>query len=436
MPLLFDDPEPDLVGLGEGLSLMPLPDSLARGEIFRDAQLTGRLGGFLRVEDAKAFDRDLQRMTGYSDAITADEANERFGVDGETLFKAPVLPVEAAWQQRQATERQFRDYVLGNSDVGPLSSIAAGVAGTLLDPVSIPLMFLPELLGVAKLGQAAFAMARGAKAGSAVVKAGRLATASRYALEGAAEGLIGGAGYEALNYGLRNYEGDDYSFGDAGRNLILGAVLGAGAKGVLGAILPPGAENRLASDPSMARAVLRGEAAPGFGPEDLRAAAAIEALPDARLPETVERLPEEQRAAATMLAVERVIDDAPVDLAPVIQRQEAANLKALDEMPGTPGTLKGRMLEAGVAVTTRGDEVPVRYALVEIEDLVTSHDDDLIVNADYPAALQPRARDRAGAVAWNRKLQSQLNPLRLLREAGEALQDPIRKACSQPSPVR
>jgi hypothetical protein len=114
------------------------------------------------------------------------------------------------------------------------------------------------------------------------------------------------------------------------------------------------------------------------------------------------------------------------DLAPV--RPEARAL--LDEAEA-PGPLEGpfRPVSAPdfreVAVTPRGIEVPVRFALVEADDLITSHDDDLFRNPEYPAELQPRQRDRAGAQARNRALEAELNPKRLMGDVGAETGAPI-----------
>lgn len=406
MPLLYDEPEPDLVGLGEGLATMRLPSSLAWNTIFKDSQLTGRTFDFLQVDAERSFDAKMRRMTGYSDRIDPQEANERFGIEGSLKFDKPVLEVEAAWQQRRAQERDFKDYVLANSDIGPLSAMGAAIAGTMLDPISWPLMFAPELLGLAKIGQAAV----GVRGGMAALKAGRLANAGRFAVEGALEGAVGGLLYEgALNYPLRQAEGEDYRWQDASRNIVLGAVFGAGAKGLLGAMLPPAGRVGEAVDPEAA----------GLADD-------IENLTETRLPDAVERLPEDQRGAAATLAIDRMSDDAPVDMGPVFEAQARATLGALDEVPGQPGSLAARYLGEDVAVSTRGTEIPVRYALVELGDLITSHDDDLVRNADYPGALQPRDRgERAGSIAANRGLQGRLHPKLLLEAVSAETGSPI-----------
>lgn len=417
MPLLYDEPEPDLVGLGEGLATMRLSSGLAWNTIFKDSQLTGRFIDAVKVQwDREA--RPLFRqepLFGNVDGsgagkLSAEEATDQFGIDGVLKFSEPVRPVEAAWKQREAQDRDFRDYVLSNSDIGPLSAMGAALAGTMLDPVSWPLMFAPEFLGLGKLTQAAM----GVRAGSAALKVGRLANAGRFLVEGAVEGVVGGAIYEAgLNYPLRNAEGEDYRWQDASRNVLIGGIFGAGiggAKGLLHAMLPGKA----------------GGAGHAVDPEAAGLADDIENFTETTLPDAVERLPEEQRGAAAALAIDRIADDAPVDMGPVFETQAKATLAALDEVPGQPGALKARYLAEDVAVSTRGTEIPVRYALAELRDLITSHDDDLVRNGDYPGVLQPRDRgERAGSIAANRGLQGRLHPKLLLESPSAETGSPI-----------
>ena len=64
-----------------------------------------------------------------------------------------------------------------------------------------------------------------------------------------------------------------------------------------------------------------------------------------------------------------------------------------------------------VAYTAGGREVPVRYRVVEGDQLTTSHRADLTPNPDFPQELQPRDRARASSVAqvtrMSRRLQSE-----------------------------
>lgn len=60
--------------------------------------------------------------------------------------------------------------------------------------------------------------------------------------------------------------------------------------------------------------------------------------------------------------------------------------------------------------TDAGTEVKVRYALVEADKLIASHDTELNVNPKFPASLQPRERGRAASVTQIAKIGSNLNP--------------------------
>jgi ddrB-like ParB superfamily domain/Zeta toxin len=61
-------------------------------------------------------------------------------------------------------------------------------------------------------------------------------------------------------------------------------------------------------------------------------------------------------------------------------------------------------------VTERGLRVPVRYRLVEVDDLTTSHSDGLKPNPAFPADLQPRDRSRNASEAQIARIQNALQP--------------------------
>ena len=61
-------------------------------------------------------------------------------------------------------------------------------------------------------------------------------------------------------------------------------------------------------------------------------------------------------------------------------------------------------------ITTRGNEIDVRYELVEADNLVTSHTDDLTKNPAYPQEIQPRQRERAASAQQIAKMAGQLRP--------------------------
>lgn len=60
--------------------------------------------------------------------------------------------------------------------------------------------------------------------------------------------------------------------------------------------------------------------------------------------------------------------------------------------------------------TDRGSEVNTRYAIADAKDLVTSHDEMLRPNPDFPAELQPRQRDRAASAEQINRMASGIRP--------------------------
>ena len=155
-------------------------------------------------------------------------------------------------------------------------------------------------------------------------------------------------------------------------------------------------------------------------------AAAIGAPPELPgfdpLPVTVRALDEEARSGAFLKAVDDLAQDRPVDVGALMDLEHAAGGRPrpeLDDLASTRPPLAARLGEADTAVTVRGSEIPVRYGVAELRDLVTSHDDGLVRNPDFPEALQPRDRERAGSQARLMRLQREFNP-RLLMESPDA----------------
>ena len=140
-----------------------------------------------------------------------------------------------------------------------------------------------------------------------------------------------------------------------------------------------------------------------------------------RSPPVLNGLTENEKTAGALAAVDAMMRDAPVDLKALMARN---GLDALDEASAVP-SINGRWLEADAAVTRRGAEVPVRFAVVELRDLKTSHDDDLFPVPDYPSQLQPRDRTRAGSQAANFELERDLNPSLLMRDKAASGGAPI-----------
>jgi hypothetical protein len=71
------------------------------------------------------------------------------------------------------------------------------------------------------------------------------------------------------------------------------------------------------------------------------------------------------------------------------------------------------------AVTERGTTIQTKFVAVEASSLVTSHDNGLRQNPNFPAELQPRDRSRAASEAQIAKIENGINP-ELLAESPKA----------------
>jgi len=65
---------------------------------------------------------------------------------------------------------------------------------------------------------------------------------------------------------------------------------------------------------------------------------------------------------------------------------------------------------SSTALTERGLEVPFKYRLVDVGQLVTSHDDTLRINPAFPQDLQPRDRTRMSSEAQITKISNDIKP--------------------------
>ena len=74
------------------------------------------------------------------------------------------------------------------------------------------------------------------------------------------------------------------------------------------------------------------------------------------------------------------------------------------------GNIERQVVKRDVAVTPGGREVPVVYALVEADDLVTSQRDEGGANPAYPQELQPRDRSRGTSEVQINQIANNLNP--------------------------
>ena len=340
--------------------------------------------------------------------VDSDELNERYGVPGYLRFNQPTTEDDAAWQSAEAERKRFLGTVLSKTNPSPLMDFGASLAGGLLDPASLGIMYATGGLGEAALARAGWGLTDG------VTLAGKVANAARVP----AEGLVSNAPFVGINAGISNASGDDYGMGDALRDLALGAIVHTGAHLTMRALGAHAVAGVGADDPdaSPTPAERGGNA---FEPNP---------VPAGGVPDEVNALPETARAGAFVKALDDMADDRPVDLGGYVEKElEPPTLSALDETGAESRIPSFRPLDGQgeTAVTTRGTEVPIQYGLAELGDLTTSHGDNLEVNPAYPPELQPRERDRAGAMARNYQLESELNPKLLMGDVSAAAGAPI-----------
>ncbi len=183
---------------GEGLSA-------AFSEGFNDAP-TSRIGSALdRLDDS-----------GRGQQISAEDANQQYGIPGTLSFDKPVSDAVASDLNSDKRAQMLRQQAMDSAPGGVIGSLARFGAGSLpqfLDPGNLALSFVPGL------GDARLATMLGEDvAGGAV---GRL-------VQGASQGVAGQAAFEPLNYVLDRDEHTDWSMGQALGNIAFGGVLGGG----------------------------------------------------------------------------------------------------------------------------------------------------------------------------------------------------------------
>ncbi|MBW8285080.1 MAG: hypothetical protein K0M55_15930 [Rhizobium sp.] len=228
------------------------------------------------------------------------------------------------------------------------------------------------------LGTAAGAMADPINAASMGFGAGAASGIVRTAMIEGAIGIGSEAAIQGFNYDFRRSVDPEYSastalyeIGAAGAG---GAILGGGMKGL---------------------SAVWHRAKTGQWPSHIRDAANVvtreAAMPNSRFSQTI------SGETAHRSAIAKSLDDLaagrPVELPP----------EAFLEASARPG----RVYDAD------GGSIGVRYEVVEADDLVTSHLDDMGANPAFPPELQPRDRTRAMSQEQIAGIAANLQPERL-----------------------
>jgi hypothetical protein len=410
MPVgLAQTPQVDLDSLEQNAAYLPVPQGLRYGVEAGVGDMTTRALQAVKqpvIEAGQQLGFDASDMFGMATPLTSDQANEQYGVPGYLRFNEATTQDDAAFRSAQAHEKLFRDNVLALTKPNPLADFGAGITGSLLDPVGLGVM-----VGTGGLGDLALGAYDGARVagsvGAAVAKLGRLGNIAGQGVRALTIGALDNAPYVGFSAALSQYAGDDYSFGDGLRDIAAGAILHTGMH-----FLGQGVE-------SLSRMAER-------KPQPLTPPPSDAYVPPAGVPDPVRDLPPEARQGAFTLALDSAIDDRSVDVGQYVDREaNPPGVGRLDETTADPAMASFRPLADDTAVTPRGTDIPVRYGLAELGDLVTSHDDDLQPNPNFPPELQPRDRARAGAQARNHQLEAELNPKLLMNDVGAGAGAPI-----------
>lgn len=168
-----------------------------------------------------------------SPVISAQEANARYAPKGVNLFDKDTPDSVAKVIGSQKTEEIKRDEILSrwSNQTALPGRIGTSIVASLLDPLNDAAMFVPgvgEEAVLANIGRV------GLSTSSVVAR-----TLAR-GISGATAGAAGMAPIAALQYGLAQSEGSDYSLRDAMNDLMFGAVVGAVGHAGFGALREAG----------------------------------------------------------------------------------------------------------------------------------------------------------------------------------------------------
>lgn len=337
-PFGLTDLEPDPLTV-QGAAL-DLPASAGRRAVFDEGIVTGPAG--LLARGAARGYRALQRAQDPdSDPILSPEdANARWAIDGVLSFDRPVPESRAYELYRIKRGEAERQAIIANSDMSLWGALGAGLNAGVLDPVGAATALLP--------GGALARATPGIRALQASTSLGARAAAGFF--EGAAMGVA----LEAVAYPLAAIsEQRDYTVADSLLNVVV-----SGGFGAMGGVVGRYMEGAAPLDPARA----------------------------AQAPQTV-------RQGAMEAAIVDAAADAPM-------AQPGAVLDSWQQVRAQAAEASGdaiavRPIREDVAITPSGRRVGVEYALVEADDIITSHTANFQRDRRFPESLQPRDRSRA-----------------------------------------
>ncbi len=385
--------------------------------------------------------------------LSTEETNARFGIPGVLRFDKPTYEDDAAYRQHKVLQQAFVEQMSNDANLSPLTRIGADLYGGLFNPTNLALAVGSDGLGVAEGAGAAAVDALGLNtAARASVNLSRMSRVANRIPGALVEGSVAQVPFVAAQAASANYLQEDFTVPDALSGIAQGAIFHTLGRTLFPkrepGLRPPSPrladvmENGGLAEPGLETPAGEAPSAPPFGGPPLsaplgetpiRAPTLREAfafkpdpVPESGVPDMVADMGPDARTAGFLISADQVTDGRQVDVGDAVYRESHPPAPALDEARDVQSGMQSfRPLDDAQAVTTRGREIPVRFGLVEMADLVTSHDDNLGVNPAYPAELQPRARERAGAQARNLQLEKEMNPKLLMRDVSAAGGSPI-----------
>ncbi|GIK50361.1 MAG: hypothetical protein BroJett013_30580 [Alphaproteobacteria bacterium] len=300
--------------------------------------------------------------------VDPDVLNERYGIEGVLAFDAPTSESWAAHRYERARRELARQDVIARAEGGNAATdFGLSLMVGLVDPVNIIFPFgRLNSLRAAAPGLAAW------EAGEAL--APRMLARGMF---GAAEGAVFSTAFEPAFYGLAAATERDYGLQDS----LINVLAGAGVGGVINA---------------------------GVSVFDRPSVAADRA----RLPQEVRAASPEARASAALAAVQAVGEGRPVEAARIYQASAEARAAELARFSAAAEPIRFAPVKAAEVFTPAGGRERAQYAIVEIDDVIASHTDELNVDPRYPAALQPRDRTRAASAAQLAQFGAPFEPAR------------------------
>lgn len=335
----------------------------------------------------RTFAEDWNARFGVGDLVGADtarEENKRLGLD----LKVPDggisrYELDALQYLKQREIAQLTVSARPHDVTATLAGFAGGFSAGALDPLNVASAFIPVV-------QEARAEAWLAAAGESF-----FARAAARAKIGAIEGVVGAAAIEPIVYTGAQQEQLQYGIADSFVNVMFGGILGGGLHILGGA----------AYDWRMRRALTQ---------LDVGLRSAYAGVPErtqlATLHQAVDALDTstEVRSDEVLATGVRPEQRAALDSLAPAARAEAPATREIAEAPGL--AFDAKPIKESVAITPAGRRVPVLYAIVDADNLITSHTKDLGENPAYPQELQPRDRSRAQSEAQISNMAAKLNP--------------------------